>query len=148
MFHFLKFWFSFASFNNQWCNSVKRTEPAILNKQMMYITMYIMICDFNSICVTRKYFDHSSVPSTFMWKSKYSLLWSFLCLLLSLMIPLILIHRENKMIYRGKETDHRLLVECQVVTCYAIFILITTLSNKSHAHFEQMWKDWWDLWRK
>lgn len=103
---------------------------------------------FNSICVTRKYFDHSSVPSTFMWKSKYSLLWSFLCLLLSLMIPLILIHRENKMIYRGKETDCRLLLECQVVTCYAIFILITTLSNKSHAQFEQMWKDWWDLWRK
>lgn len=56
-----------------------------------------------------------------------------------------LLHRENKMIYRGKEADRRLLVECQVVTCYVIIMLTTTLSSKSHAQFEQMWKDWWDL---
>lgn len=72
--------------SNQWCNSAKRTEPAILNKR---IDVYhqLMLHDFNPICVTRKYFDHSWVPSTSMWKSKNPLLWSFQCFLFSLKIP-------------------------------------------------------------
>lgn len=129
---------------SQWCYSVKRTEPTTLNQQVSVYQRH-MRHDFNLTSFKRKYCDHSPVPSTSMWKIKKLVLWSFV---FSLLILPNLAFRERRWIYKGKETAHKSLDACQVVTCYFIFMFTTRLVNKNHAQLEQMWKNWGNLQRQ